>query len=238
MLAMVKCDFFATKSYVSQIVVISIIIAFFIWMGTGQLVSGIAAISAMLPFMYIFSIAAYDELNGWERFRLTLPITRRQTALGRYASILLVTIASVIVTLAFGVLAYLIALLFPQFPATEAILVDFSLVTEASRAVLVASTMLVVAAVSMPLFMRFGMTKAARFVPLVMIMIIFGALYVMGASEDAVVQAMPFLETLLVPSANEVWTSLGMSSIVFAVAFVVYALSALLSVKLYEKRQF
>lgn len=238
MLAMVKCDFTATKSYLSQIVVITIVIAFLIWFGTGQLVSGLAALAAMLPFMYIFSIAAYDELNGWERFRLTLPITRRQTVLGRYVSILLVVIASDVLMLAFACLAYLVATLLPQFPATESVLASFSLGAELSHAILVSAIMLAVAAVSMPPFMRFGMTKGVRFVPLLMIMIIVGVLYMVGVSEDAMVQALPFLETLLVPSANEVWASLGMSGIAFAIAFVVYALSALLSVKLYEKRQF
>lgn len=238
MLAMVKCDFIATKSYLSQIVVISIVIAFFIWIGTGQLVSGLAAIAAMLPFMYTFSIAAYDELNGWERFRLTLPITRRQTAFGRYVSILLVTIASDILMLAFAGLAYLIATLLPQFPAMESVVAGFSLGAEVSHAILVSSIMLITAAVSMPLFMRFGMTKGARVVPLVMVMIMVGVLYMIGASEEGLLQALPFLETLLVPSVGEVWGSLAMSGIVFAIVFAVYALSALLSAKLYERRQF
>ena len=238
MLAMVKCDFISTKSYLLQIVPIAILIAFFVWIGTGQLVSGIAAVAAMLPFMYIFSITAYDELNGWERFRLTLPMSRRQITLGRYVSVLLVVIASDVLMLAFTGIAYLIALLFPQFPATEALLSSFSLGTEVGHAILVSSVMLIMAALSVPLFVRFGVTKGARLVPLVMVVILVGVLYAIGDADEAVMQAIPFLETLLVPSADEVWMSLAMSGIVFAVAFVVYVLSALLSAKLYEKRQF
>lgn len=238
MLAMIKCDFFATKSYLSQIVVIGIVIAICLWVGTGQLVSGIAAVAAMLPFMYIFSIVAYDELNGWERFRLTLPITRRQTVLGRYASILLVVIASDILMLVFAGIAYLVALLLPHLPAMEAVLTGFSLGAEVSHAILVSSVLLVIAAVCMPLFMRYGMTKGARFVPLIMVLIFLGVLVMMGQSEEVIVQAAPFLETLLVPSGDQLWTSLGMSGLAFAAAFVLYVLSALLSAKLYEKRQF
>ena len=40
---------------------------------------------AMIPLLYLFSIAAYDEMNEWQTYRLTLPTTRKDSMIGRYA---------------------------------------------------------------------------------------------------------------------------------------------------------
>lgn len=61
-----------------------------------------AAIAAMVPFTGLFSLAAYDEQNNWELFRLTLPLTRRQVVFGRYASIALLTVGSLALALVLG----------------------------------------------------------------------------------------------------------------------------------------
>ena len=88
MKAMIVSDFAVLRSALLQLLGICAIIALFMGYVMGA-VGTAAAIAAMVPFMGLFSLAAYDEQNNWERFRLTLPLTRRQVVFGRYASIAL-----------------------------------------------------------------------------------------------------------------------------------------------------
>ena len=73
MKAMIVSDFAVLRSAILQLLGICAIIALFMGYAMGTLVGGAAAITAMPPFMLLFSLAATDEQNGWERFRLTLP---------------------------------------------------------------------------------------------------------------------------------------------------------------------
>lgn len=77
MKAMIVSDFAVLRSALLQLLGICAIIALFMGYVMGA-VDTAAAIAAMVPFMGLFSLAAYDEQNNWERFRLTLPLTRRQ----------------------------------------------------------------------------------------------------------------------------------------------------------------
>ena len=100
MKAMIVSDFAVLRSALLQLVGICVVIALFMGYAMGTLVGGAAAIAAMPPFMLLFSLAATDELNGWERFRLTLPLTRRQVVFGRYASLGLIAAATIAFSLA------------------------------------------------------------------------------------------------------------------------------------------
>ena len=79
-----------------QLLLISIVICGFLAWGTGEVIVGTAAMATMAPLMYLFSIFAYDEMNGWERFRMTLPLTKHQVAYGRYVSMLIVSVVSML----------------------------------------------------------------------------------------------------------------------------------------------
>ena len=104
MKAMIVSDFAVLRSAILQLLGICAIIALFMGYAMGTLVGGAAAIAAMPPFMLLFSLAATDEQNGWERFRLTLPLTRRQVVFGRYASLALVAIGTIVFALALSFL--------------------------------------------------------------------------------------------------------------------------------------
>ena len=101
MKAMIVSDFAVLRSALLQLLGICAIIALFMGYVMGA-VGTAAAIAAMVPFMGLFSLAAYDEQNNWERFRLTLPLTRRQVVFGRYASIALLTVGSLALALVLG----------------------------------------------------------------------------------------------------------------------------------------
>ena len=101
MKAMIVSDFAVLRSVLLQLLGICLVIALFMGYVMGA-VGTAAAIAAMVPFTGLFSLAAYDEQNNWERFRLTLPLTRRQVGFGRYASIALLTVGSLALALVLG----------------------------------------------------------------------------------------------------------------------------------------
>lgn len=50
--------------------------------------AGACAVSAMSPIMVMSSLAGFDNQNGWERYRATLPISRKDIICARYLSII------------------------------------------------------------------------------------------------------------------------------------------------------
>ena len=96
MKAMIFSDLITSKNAFVQLLLISIVICGFLAWGTGEVIVGTAAMATMAPLMYLFSIFAYDEMNGWERFRMTLPLTKHQVAYGRYVSMLIVSVVSML----------------------------------------------------------------------------------------------------------------------------------------------
>lgn len=238
MLTMIKTDFITMRRYMAQTLGICILIAIFIAIGTGRPIAGIAAVSAMLPFMYVFTIASYDEINGWERFRLTLPLSRRQIVLGRYASVLIIVLAADVLLMALTAVLVLPLSAVPQAVEASPFLAAYDPVSEAGHILMISGVIMVAAACSMPLLLRFGLTKGTRIVPMILVLIMVGGLLLVGNFEEQIIGAMPFLETMFTPGEEGAMLSLGAGIVVFVTMLVLYALSALIAMKLYEGRQF
>ncbi|MDB1918097.1 ABC-2 transporter permease [Collinsella aerofaciens] len=49
--------------------------------------AGACAVSAMSPIIIMNSLAGYDNQNGWERYRATLPFSRKDIICARYLCI-------------------------------------------------------------------------------------------------------------------------------------------------------
>ncbi len=49
---------------------------------------GVCAVSAMSPIIIMNSLAGFDNQNGWERYRATLPFSRKDIICARYLSII------------------------------------------------------------------------------------------------------------------------------------------------------
>lgn len=239
MKTMIVSDFITMRNSMSQLAVINLVCAAFIAAMTQSVLAGASALAVMVPFMYVFSILAYDEMNGWERFRLTLPIGRRQVVLGRYAGILLLSVISGVVALTVAAAFELFAGTLPAGTLPEGLLLPSGDMPMLVSAVALAIAVVVgVAAFTLPLFMRFGMTKATRIVPIVMVMLIAGGIYLGGdlGVFSAVVQG-------LSPVIGDVFSDPGASALLLGgslllVMVVLFAGSAVLAVKMYEGRQF
>lgn len=55
--------------------------------GDSGMSAGACAVSAMSPIMVMSSLAGFDNQNGWERYRATLPFSRKDIICARYLCI-------------------------------------------------------------------------------------------------------------------------------------------------------
>ena len=124
--------------------------------GDSGMSAGACAVSAMSPIMVMSSLAGFDNQNGWERYRATLPISRKDIICARY---LCIVVFSAIMACA-AVLLNIIALPFfdhTGIPPTGQTVFE---ITIASTASMLISLMMVFLA--QPLFFRFGHMEALR----------------------------------------------------------------------------
>lgn len=56
--------------------------------GDSGISAGACAVSAMSPIKFMNSLAGYDNQNGWERYRATLPFSRKDIICARYLCII------------------------------------------------------------------------------------------------------------------------------------------------------
>ncbi len=230
MKAMIFSDLITSKNSVFQLLAITLFVSVFIAVGTGTLVTAVACMATMVPFMYLFSISAYDEQNGWERFRLTLPISRRQVAYGRYASMLIIMLVSLVVSFVVGVLIGLIAEVLPSGMLDKGIyLSEWGMQAIFSVGLMTQVVILLAAAVSLPFIMRFGVTKGSRLVPVILVL-------ALSAGVAFFTNNVEFLDLDAITGNIESVFPIAMT-VIIAIALVLYCASAYLSARLYEKRE-
>lgn len=239
MKAMLLSDFMTMRRTLGQLLVTQILITAFLAFTTNSLAVAAACAAAMLPAMYIVSVGAYDEANKWEEFRLTLPLTRTQVVLGRYAGVLLLSLAATVVAIALAALTALIPLdVVVDMLDGESFVTAYPTrrleIAEAfvGSALLATVFVLLLAAVMMPLLLRFGLTRGVRVVPVVMGLLCCAS--VMTLSDDGFLSALlpqfpPLLDDL--PFLVITFGALG-------IALVLYVLSAAVAVCLYRTREF
>ncbi len=239
MRAMILSDLLTVRNMLLQLLGICIVVGLVMCYAMETVAGGMTAIAAMTPFTYLFSLAALDEQNGWERFRLALPISRRHVVFGRYVSLFVVAIGAALFAVALGLAVSVVAEALAD-GQPDSVLTALSF-TENPPLALLGSTCLGVlvifvgTTVALPLIARFGMTRAVRIAPLV---VIFALALGIGLFGDNVPLIGFFSDIDAWIAAGDYAKIAGAVGIVFAATMALYAASALLSAKLYESREF
>lgn len=239
MKTMLVSDLLVARNLLLQLLGICIVVGLVMCYAMETTVGGIAAVAAMAPLIYLFTMAGLDEQNNWERFRLTLPMSRRQVVLGRYLSLFVVSVATTAIAFLAGVLIAAAAeALADGQPDNRFTLLSFAFnPPEALLASVVASALVILlsSSIALPLIARFGMTRAARFVPLAFVILIAAAIGFFGDN----VAAFDILANLDAAIDAGDWSILGTGiAAISAAALIIYIVSALIAVKLYEQREF
>lgn len=175
-------EFASVRAMLLQSLGLYLIIGLVIGVSMGTAVGMAACIAAMTPFMMAFTFSAYDAMNGWERFRASLPVSRTALVASRYLNIL----ASSLVMMALGsFLAIAFAHIAQALPFVDAETAAQLAKEAADPLTLVAAAavgmtlILLVAFIMLPPILRFGMTKAMRIIPLLMVMCIPAAVWLL-----------------------------------------------------------
>ncbi len=124
--------------------------------GDSGMSAGACAVSAMSPIMVMNSLAGFDNQNGWERYRATLPFSRKDIICARYLCIVAFSAA---MACAAALLSIIVLPLFSSAGVTSTGQTVFE-ITVASAASMLISLMMVF--LTQPLFFRFGHMEALR----------------------------------------------------------------------------
>ncbi len=225
-------EFASVRSTLAQMALIYLACGIFICIGMKSVLGMVGAISAMTPFFLTFTFAGYDTLNGWERYRAALPLSRRDIVLGRYANVLA---CSVVAAAASVVAGLAIAAFAPSLPIGEELASNLAKEADLALLALVAvsalAVMLIVTSFLLPAVFRFGMNKAMRFVPIGMfVVIMLGGLALpnIAGMPDVLVQ----LDAWLSDPSNMPLATAAIAGITLAV----FAASCLVAVRLYRSK--
>lgn len=227
------CEFTTIRSTFAQLAIIYLIIGVVLGIAMESLVALTACIGAMTPFLLIFTLAGYDATNGWERFRACLPVSRGAIVASRYAIVLVATLAmialSCILALALGALA-------PTLPLSAS--TAESLSEQADLSLLLISGLagsgivLLVSALVLPFLIRFGMNKAMRIVPVVVMLAILLAIASFSQLAELGAVAQLLHDTIENPASQP----LVIAGTVVAV-LAIYVISFLAAVRLYRTKE-
>lgn len=193
--------------------------------GDSGMSAGAGAVSAMSPIMVMSSLAGYDNQNGWERYRATLPFTRKDIICARYLCII---VFSAIMACAAALLSVIALPLFDGMGISSTGQTIFDIASTSFASMLIS---LVLVFLTQPLFFRFGHMEALR--------LSVGLFALLGCGTMAMLSSSnPIGNWLMsIAGANPDPAVLGCLCAGIAVlALVLCALSCIVSTKVYRAR--
>ena len=187
--------------------------------------AGACAVSAMSPIMVMSSLAGFDNQNSWERYRATLPFSRKDIICARY---LCIVVFSVVMACAATLLNILALPLFDPMGIPSTCQTIFEIATASAASMLISLMMVFL---TQPLFFRFGHMEALR--------LSVGLFAMLGCLTMATLSSSnPISNWLMsIAGANPDPAVLGCLCAGIAVlALVLCAISCTISIKVYRAR--
>ncbi len=233
MKTMLMFDLLTAKKIAMSQMVLGVAVSLVIAVSTQTPITIMPIMALMLAYSVGFTLVAYDERNDWERFRLTLPLSRADIIRGRYGTFVIMTLVGLVVGALLTAIVYGLAQAMPDAPILSALSEPLGWQVLLAMAVASVAFSLVLWLIALPLVARFGMTKAVRFIPLAFIIFLpIGTVLAQKAGPP------PAFVVDLVTWAVTSEGTIVLSLAALALVAVLAAFSCLLSVKLYEKREF
>ena len=233
MKTMLMFDLLTAKKIAMSQMVLGVAVSLVIAVSTQTPITIMPIMALMLAYSVGYTLVAYDERNDWERFRLTLPLSRADIIRGRYGTFVVMTLAGLVVGALLTAIVYGLAQILPDAPVLSSLSEPLGWQVVLAMAVASVAFSLVLWLIALPLVARFGMTKAVRFIPLAFIAFLpIGTVLAQQAGPP------PAFVVDLITWAVTSEGTIVLSLAVLALMAVLAVLSCLLSVKLYEKREF
>ncbi len=225
-------EFITSRSVLAQSAVIYIVVALVIGVSMQSPFALVACLGAMTPFLMVFTFCALDSVNGWERFRATLPASRAAIVASRYANVLA---ASCFMLLVGWALALILSAAAPLLPFGADALASFESEASDPALLLCAGAMgmgvtLLAASFILPFALRFGMTKSIRIAPVVAILLLPAFIFLM--------QQVPDLAKMLSEASLWLDRNIVLATVVFMfVVLAAYAASCAVATAMYRAKE-
>ena len=234
MKAMLISDLIIMRRNLLQMLMTCLIVVLVISLAMNNTLAPIGGcFGAMIPLLYLFTIAGYDEMNEWQGFKLTLPASRKDIIIGRYASLLVVALVSILIGIAVSYVVGGIASPEGAFLSTMTLATNPPEIIVGSS-VAGAAMALFICAITLPLIAKMGLTKSVRFVPIVVVVIFLIAFASFGEGGPLASYVPDFFQWLFTSTNAVIYliAGLGIGSL------ILFMVSMLLAIKLYEHREF
>lgn len=228
------------RDYARQLVGLGLLVSLCIGAGMQTPLAMPATLTCMFFMMSAMGLAAYDQLNHWELFRLTLPLSRRDVVLGRYAAIVTFGLLGMAVGVA-GALAATGVATAAGLPGELGEAFSFDPGMLGVMAVTTCFTLLigsVVASVVTPLYFRLGQTRATQILPTVIVLLFVVPVAFLGNSGmlDGGIPGMGLVSAALEALETPAGMAAGCAVLV-ALSAAALTASAAVSLRLYERRE-
>lgn len=227
-------DLIVLRPYIKQLGPVGVFVALCMALGMGTPVAIAGTFVVLFALMSSMSANAYDDLNGWGAYRLTLPVSRRDVVLGRYLTVAALAVLGGVIGAAMEAVLWALANVVPlpdMFAGLGSMGADGLLESGFTVCACLVFAAFVSSAV-MPVFFKFGTTKATQFLPFISMGVAFLIAYAVSQVDGTVVAQ--------VSAAVEQAIANGFAP--FALGCVVLSalmlcLSATLSVRIYSTRE-
>lgn len=233
MKAMIAGDLISLKGSVKSVALTALVVAAVIVASLGSIAAVASTVAACMSISLFYNLLAQDETNDWQAYRLTLPISRKQVVSGRYASSALLCAASAIVGFAAALIAWGVLLCFKRTDFAASALQGADIATCAVTAVVGFAISLLIVAATTPLAMKSGLTKAVRYLPLVMVLLVFLLMIAWNMAGSAKAVSDGFLIWATSDMGVAILIALGL-----ILSALLYALSWWISAQFYGRREF
>ena len=234
MMRMAKMELVVFGQYLKQLSFSILFMAVCFAAGTGST----SALPGIIFMMGMFSLSSsasnYDEHNGWAAFRLTMPVSRREVVLGRYLFVLAGALSvSLLVAAAALVLSMLgQASMLPEVVARVVRLDADAMQVGLFTLAFCSAVGFVIASVSMPVFFKFGQTKATQWLPFIMMFLGVAPFMIVGfMGGEAMMAAQRAFAFAQTPEGLAAFAAGAC-----AFGLVCYAVSCVISLRIYSAR--
>ncbi|MEY8561975.1 ABC-2 transporter permease [Eggerthellaceae bacterium 3-80] len=241
MKTMIYSDYITIRSALIQSFIIAVALGCFLAIPLGSTAAVVAMVVVIIDMGATMNLCAYDDVNDWQRFRLTMPLSRRQVVVGRYMSVALIMVCVAVLAVLIGLVLQLLlgnVLAIGDFTSLSLSTIVLELVI---AAILATCITLIDTGITLPLMVRFGMTKATRFIMPVMAVVLLFALQALGSIglDSGSLESM-VVSFLGVNSLAEIGLDalMGCALVCALVCVVLYVISSSISIRLYQTKQF
>lgn len=172
------------------------------------------AMTTMSFCMLVFTGMSYDAAAGWDKFALTMPVSRKDVVLSKYMSCVIYAVSAIVVSILFSVIINNI------YPMEEV-----GLMLMAALAATLLCLMLIIYSILLPMIFKLGIEKARILMIAVIIIPVFAML---GTAEYMPESALDFIKR------HE--ALFGAAGVVFSI--LMYFISYFVSLRIYDKKEF